>query len=497
MQGEVMLFNSYQFMLFFPCVLAIYFFVPRKFRYIWLLIASYYFYMGWNAKYALLIAASTIVTYLSGLGIEKLPDRKKWIVAGSFVVNIGILFFFKYFDFAWTNLHKILGFFGAELIDKPFDVLLPVGISFYTFQALGYTMDVYRGTIKAEKNIFRYALFVSFFPQLVAGPIERSSNLLRQVDHVEDFKLWDLNRITDGAVLMIWGYFQKMVIADRVSVLVDTVYNNYSAYGSIERITATVMFAIQIYCDFASYSTIAIGAAKIMGFDLMENFNTPYFARSVKDFWRRWHISLSTWFRDYLYISLGGSRCSKLTHYRNIMITFLVSGMWHGAGWSFLIWGGLHGFYQIVGDMLMPVREKMIDKMQIKKDSLSFSLGRIMITFCLVDFAWIFFRMNSLRDSVKFIVGFVTMWDPWTFFDGTLYKLGLDRTEMNILLAALLILFMVDLVRLKLGKTLEHFLKAEMLWFRWSVLITILAFIVVFGIYGPSFDAKSFIYFQF
>ena len=420
-------------MLFFPCVLAVYFIVPRKVRYIWLLIASYYFYMGWNAKYALLIACSTIVTFLSGIGLEKLPKRKKWIVAACFFVNIGILFFFKYFDFAWTNIGKIMGLLGAELIDKPFDVLLPVGISFYTFQALGYTVDVYRGTIKAEKNILRYALFVSFFPQLVAGPIERSSNLLRQVDHVEDFKLWDLNRITDGAILMIWGYFQKMVIADRVSVLVDTVYNNYSAYGSIERLTATVLFAIQIYCDFASYSTIAIGAAKIMGFDLMENFNTPYFARSVKDFWRRWHISLSTWFRDYLYISLGGSRCSKLKRYRNIMITFLVSGLWHGAGWSFLIWGGLHGFYQIIGDVLKPIREKINIRMQVKKDSLSFCLGQILITFCLVDFAWIFFRMNSLRDSVKFITGFVTRWDPWVFFDGTMYKLGLDHTEMNIL----------------------------------------------------------------
>lgn len=492
-----MLFNSYQFMLFFPCVLAVYFIVPRKVRYIWLLIASYYFYMGWNAKYALLIACSTIVTFLSGIGLEKLPKRKKWIVAACFFVNIGILFFFKYFDFAWTNIGKIMGLLGAELIDKPFDVLLPVGISFYTFQALGYTVDVYRGTIKAEKNILRYALFVSFFPQLVAGPIERSSNLLRQVDHVEDFNLWDLNRITDGAILMIWGYFQKMVIADRVSVLVDTVYNNYSTYGSIERLTATVLFAIQIYCDFASYSTIAIGAAKIMGFDLMENFNTPYFARSIKDFWRRWHISLSTWFRDYLYISLGGSRCSKLKRYRNIMITFLVSGLWHGAGWSFLVWGGLHGFYQIIGDVLRPVREKVIIKMQVKKDTLSFCLGQALITFCLVDFAWIFFRMNSLRDSIKFIAGFVTRWDPWVFFDGTLYKIGLDRTEMNILIASLVILLMVDLVRLRLGKTLEKFLKAEMLWFRWSVLIIILAFIVVFGIYGPSFDAKSFIYFQF
>ena len=496
-RGDYMLFNSYQFMLFFPCVLAVYFVIPRRLRYLWLLAASYYFYMGWNARYAVLIAGSTLVTYICGLGIERFASRKKLIVSCSFIINIGILFFFKYFDFAWVNIGRILGRFGISMIDKPFDVLLPVCISFYIFQALGYTMDVYRGTIKAERNVLRYALFVSFFPQLVAGPIERSSNLLRQVDHVDELKLWNLERIKDGAILMIWGYFQKMVIADRVSVIVDTVYNDYAAYGSIERLLATALFAIQIYCDFASYSTIAIGAAKVMGFDLMENFNTPYFARSVQDFWRRWHISLSTWFRDYLYISLGGSRCSKLKRYRNIMITFLVSGLWHGAGWSFLIWGGLHGFYQIIGDMLKPLRKRAVNGLKIAEDTISFRLGQMIITFCLVDFAWIFFRMNSLKDSLRFITGFVTKWNPWTLFDGSLYALGLDRTEMKILTASLVILLLVDIVRAVKGMTLEKFLKSEMLWFRWLVLILLLAFIVVFGVYGPSFDAKSFIYFQF
>lgn len=323
-------------------------------RYIWLLCASYYFYMSWNPKYALLIAFSTVVTYLSGLLIgiinenngdsssqlQKSVRLKKWVVAGSFTVNLAILFFFKYFDFALSNVNRILTAVGISMIEKPFDVLLPVGISFYTFQALSYTMDVYRGDVRAERNILKYALFVSFFPQLVAGPIERSKNLLSQVEKAHTFQLWNYNRIANGAVIMLWGYFQKMVIADRVALLVDTVYDKYWLYGSTALILASVLFAVQIYCDFASYSSIAIGAAEIMGFSLMENFDTPYFSRSVKEFWRRWHISLSSWFRDYLYIPLGGNRKGKVRKYINTMVVFLTSGLWHGASWNFVVWGG-------------------------------------------------------------------------------------------------------------------------------------------------------------
>lgn len=325
-------------------------------RYIWLLCASYYFYMSWNPKYALLIAFSTVVTYLSGLLIgiinenngdsssqlQKSVRLKKWVVAGSFTVNLAILFFFKYFDFALSNVNRILTAVGISMIEKPFDVLLPVGISFYTFQALSYTMDVYRGDVRAERNILKYALFVSFFPQLVAGPIEQSKNLLSQVEKAHTFQLWNYNRIANGAVIMLWGYFQKMVIADRVALLVDTVYDKYWLYGSTALILASVLFAVQIYCDFASYSSIAIGAAEIMGFSLMENFDTPYFSRSVKEFWRRWHISLSSWFRDYLYIPLGGNRKGKVRKYINTMVVFLTSGLWHGASWNFVVWGGAY-----------------------------------------------------------------------------------------------------------------------------------------------------------
>ncbi len=300
-----MLFNSFDFLCFFPVVLIVYFFVPSKWRYLWLLVASYYFYMGWNPKYALLIGISTVVTFVSGWMMEWI-NKKRLVLFSCVAANLGILFFFKYFDFALGNLNRILSLFHIQLIEKPFDVILPVGISFYTFQALSYTIDVYYGEIRAEKNFFRYALFVSFFPQLVAGPIERSKNLLNEIVALPQKKLWNYERITQGLMVMLWGYFQKMVIADRIAILVDNVYNSYYMYGSVELAVATVGFAIQIYCDFASYSTIAIGAAQVMGFTLMENFDTPYFAHSIKEFWRRWHISLSTWFRDYVYIAWGG-----------------------------------------------------------------------------------------------------------------------------------------------------------------------------------------------
>lgn len=492
-----MLFNSYDFMIFFPIVILIYFIVPRKARYIWLLVASYYFYMGWNPKYALLIAISTIITYMSGRLLDKAESHRKWIVAGSFITNIGILVFFKYFDFLLGNLNAALGALGITALDKPFDVLLPVGISFYTFQALSYTMDVYRGEIPAEKNILRYALFVSFFPQLVAGPIERSKNLLSQVAHVEEINLWDYERVTRGFMLMLWGFFQKMVIADRVAILVDTVYDSYWMYGSIELILATVLFAVQIYCDFSSYSTIAIGAARVMGFRLMENFNTPYFARSIKEFWQRWHISLSTWFRDYLYIPLGGNRCSRLRRYFNLMVTFLVSGLWHGASWSFIAWGGLHGFYQIIVDILRPWKKKLIERYQMKAESFSYKLGQAFITFVLVDFAWIFFRMNSLKYSLQFIGRIFTQWDPWVLFDKSLYNLGLSQQEMSIAFFAVMILILIDLVHYLRGKALDEALAGQCLWFRWGALLFLLSYIIVFGIYGPAFEAKQFIYFQF
>lgn len=348
-----MLFNSVDFLIFFPIVVLIYFMVPKKVRYIWLLGTSYYFYMSWNPKYALLIFLSTLLTWLTGIGIGYFREKgssvmaQKLCVAVCCVANLGILAFFKYFDFLLENLNILLNGLGIQSINKPFEVLLPVGISFYTFQALSYIIDVYRRDVKIEKNLARYALFVSFFPQLVAGPIERSTNLLTQIIELPKKKLLDYQRITDGLIYMLYGFWLKMVIADRASVLVDYVFDKWYLYGTVELCVGAIMFAIQIYCDFASYSAIAIGASQVMGITLMENFEAPYFAVSIKDFWRRWHISLSSWFRDYVYIPLGGNRCSKIRKYFNLIVTFLASGLWHGANWTYVIWGG---FARIISD---------------------------------------------------------------------------------------------------------------------------------------------------
>lgn len=500
-----MLFNSIDFLIFFPIVVLLYWVIPKRFRYLWLLVASYYFYMNWNAKYALLIGLSTVITYLCGLGISIVQKKggnhrlrnQKIVIAVGFVTNLGILFFFKYFNFALENINAVLSALHLAPIDNRFDVMLPVGISFYTFQALGYIVDVYRGEIEAERNLFRYALFVSFFPQLVAGPIERSGNLLNQLRDIENQKTFSWERVVNGLTVMLYGYFMKMVIADRISLMVDEVFEYAFMYGTLELFVGAVAFSIQIYCDFGSYSLIAIGAAQVMGFSLMENFNTPYFSCSIKEFWRRWHISLSTWFRDYLYIPLGGNRCSKPRKYLNLMVTFLVSGLWHGASWNYVVWGGIHGLYQVLGELLLPLKKRFINMFHVRTECDSYKWGQMLTTFLLAAFAWIFFRADSFADAILYIGRMFTKWNPWVLFDGGLYELGLDRMEMQVLFVALVILFLVDLVRYRKGMRIDAYLMSQNMVFRWFVLLGLILMIVVFGEYGPAFGDNQFIYFQF
>lgn len=497
-----MLFNSIEFLIFFPIVVLLYFIMPKRFRQFYLLICSYYFYMCWNAKYAILLFFSTFVTYIIGLlvGIisKEETDRKKLFlrkvfVGFGFTLNLSILFFFKYMDFLISNLNIALGNMGAPLIHIPFDIVLPVGISFYIFQALGYTIDVYRGDLKAEKNLIKYAVFVSFFPQLVAGPIERSANLLNQFDETHKF---DFERAKNGILLMLWGFFQKVIIADRITMLVDNIYNHPQYYEGFAIAIATVFFAFQVYCDFAGYTNIARGASQIMGFRLINNFDSPYFARSVAEFWRRWHISLSTWFRDYLYFPLGGSRNGNKKSCRNIMIVFLVSGIWHGASWTFVIWGALNGLYQVFGKIFAPVRKKVYQKFNVNEDAFSHKLMQTIFTFCLVDFAWIFFRAQDLKTAFLIIERMFTSFNPWIFFDETLWQLGLTQQEFMIGILAIIVLLVVDYWHYK-GKQLRQILSQQGIWFRWSCYISAIFIILIFGIYGPGFDANQFIYFQF
>ncbi len=346
-----MLFNSIEFLMFFPVVLLIYYAIPNKFKQLWLLLSSYYFYMAWSVKYVLLILSSTIITFTSGLLLESVEKRraitrfsknkkkyfKNRIVAFSFIINLGILVFFKYSNFLIDILQYAFEVIGIKLFIPSFDIILPVGISFYTFQALSYTMDVYRGEISAERNFVRYALFVSFFPQLVAGPIERSGNLLKQLSSLKKFSF---ENAREGLILMLWGYFLKIVLADRIAIFVDFVYGDITKHGGYFLVIATILFAVQIYCDFYGYSVIAMGSAKILGIRLMENFDAPYLSTSVGEFWRKWHISLTSWFKDYLYIPLGGNRKGKSRKLLNKLLVFIVSGIWHGAEITFVVWGG-------------------------------------------------------------------------------------------------------------------------------------------------------------
>lgn len=428
-----MLFNSLAFLLFFPIVLLLHWITPKKYRWIVLLIASYFFYMSWNPYLVILILGTTIVSYGSAILIEKTQSLKlkKFILSICLIVCLGVLFFFKYFNFLSQSVIDLLKLFGLPMSEFSLKLLLPVGISFYTFQTLSYTIDVYRGRIKAEKHFGYYALFVSFFPQLVAGPIERPDNLLPQLK--KDRKL-DRDDLTIGAKFILIGFFKKVIIADSIAPIVNSVYNNPSEATGLSVLIATILFAVQILCDFDGYTNIAIGVSKTMGIDLMQNFNNPYGARTIKEFWSRWHISLSTWFRDYLYIPLGGNRCKKSRHLFNLFITFLLSGLWHGANWTFVIWGALHGLYQIIGILTNKYRDKLKTRIHLKSTPLESILQRTS-TFALVCFAWLFFRANSIGDCKILLTKLFTDW--------SLSPIVLEESLQTIGLAGIMPLFII------------------------------------------------------
>ena len=490
-------------MLFFPIVVIAYFIIPNKIKHLWLLVMSYFFYMCWNAKYALLMLLSTTITFASGILIDRVNGlkcddckkwvRKKWIVGLCFGANLAILFFFKYFNFTVELMEAGFELLGITLDIPELDVVLPVGISFYTFQALSYTMDVYREEISAEKNFFRYALFVSFFPQLVAGPIERSKHLLQQLDTPRKF---DPERVRDGILLMLWGFFLKIVLADRLAIFVDTVYGDIALYPGWYLIVATILFAIQIYCDFAGYSTIAVGTAEILGVKLMENFNAPYMATSVSGFWRRWHISLTSWFMDYLYIPLGGSRKGIIRKYINKMIVFLVSGLWHGASLTFVLWGAINGLYQVLEEFAQPLRDKAVTFLNLNRESLGHVLMSRVMTFVLIDFSWIFFRARGIKEAVYIVKSVFTASNPWILFDGSLYQCGLDAKNFGLVCIAIAVLMFADWCKTK-GIVIRNVIVKQDDWFRCIFIAVCVCFLLLFGLWGPAFDQANFIYFQF
>lgn len=473
-------FNSIQFLLFYPIVAVLNFVVPRKYRWIPLLISSYYFYMTWNAKLIFLILFTTAISFASGILIEKKPKHKTLWMVISVVASLSILFFFKYYNFVAGTIGN---FFGTDLT---LQLILPVGISFYTFQTLSYSIDVYRGNIKAEPNFFYYALFVSFFPQLVAGPIERPNNLLPQFHAEHKFNLDDL---FIGSKRMLAGFFKKIVVADTVVVYVNAVYNNPGKTGGLAIIIATILFAVQIYCDFSGYTDIAIGCARIMGYHLMQNFDRPYSSENIRDFWTRWHISLSSWFKDYLYIPLGGNRKGYTRQLVNLFIVFLVSGLWHGADWTFILWGLLHGIYRIVGDLTYKKREKLYARMGIDTTSRPVRMLRTAITFVLVCFAWIFFRANNTAELLMILEKLFTSFSASTFAS----ELGLTLNSALIIILAIVIMILSDR-KLTLAKydspNGAKLLGGTSLYLLWAIMF---AWLILLASDGSS----AFIYFQF
>jgi D-alanyl-lipoteichoic acid acyltransferase DltB (MBOAT superfamily) len=440
--------------------------------------------MCWNYKYIVLLLFTTIVCYSCAIWIYKTKIRgvKVSLLVFTLLVYLGTLFFFKYFNFFGEVINNAFQKFNIFYNIPAYHYLLPVGISFYTFQALSYTIDVYRGDIKPEYHFGKFALFKSFFPQLVAGPIERATHLLPQFSKKHEFSYVAFR---DGIVLMTWGFFKKVVIADRVSEYASLVYNNPHSYQGLHFLIATLFFTIQIYCDFSGYSDIARGTARIMGYDLMVNFRMPYLSKSIREFWQRWHISLSTWFRDYFYISLGGSRVSKWRHYLNTFLTFLISGLWHGANWTFVIWGALHGFYMIFAMWTKSIREKINIFTGLSKAPALLSLIQILITCSLSIFAWIFFRARNLNEAL-FIIKSMTHLQPVENINLFTFK-----ADMALSIFLILFLFIVDIFEDR--HSLSDKLKLSPVYLKWTLLVGMICSIFVLG----KWEQIDFLYFQF
>jgi D-alanyl-lipoteichoic acid acyltransferase DltB (MBOAT superfamily) len=478
------LFNSLQFLVFFPVVTALYFLAPHRVRWLLLLIASCVFYAAFIPKYLLILFFLILVDYSAGIWIENAAGaRRRSLLVMSIVANVGILGFFKYINFVDANLTALFGALQLGWVIPHLDIILPIGLSFHTFQSMSYTIEVYRGRQTAERHLGIYALYVMFYPQLVAGPIERPQNLLHQFREPHTF---DGARVIDGLKLMLWGFFKKVVIADRLALYVNGIYDHPTAQHGWPLIVATYFFAFQIYCDFSGYTDIAIGAAQVMGFRLMDNFTRPYFAKSVVEFWQRWHISLSSWFRDYLYIPLGGNRVPVPRWFLNIMVVFLVSGLWHGANWTFLAWGALHGSYVIAGVATFAWQRRFFESAPMRRIAWSRRWIEALITFHLVLAGWVFFRAGSMSDA-GYIFGHA-------FTGLTAASLRGIVTTDTFVLSVVFIAFMECVHVIERHGQMRRFLDDKPIAVRWGFYYALILLIVNFGMFH---NPAQFIYFQF
>lgn len=488
-----MVFNSFEYLFFFPIVAILYYLTPFRWRWLMLLLASYYFYMSWKAPYVLIIIMQTVVAYGAALMIGKLSDRRSriaWMTFG-LTINIGMLFVYKYLKFFTTTFNNILAYLHLPATPLPvYDLLLPIGISFFTFQTVAYIVDVYRGSLPPEKHFGLFSLFVALFPHLIAGPITRGAHILPQL---KTEVLLNHKRIAGGLRLILLGMFKKIVVADRLAHLVDTVYNNPSNYEGIVLIVATVFFAFQIYCDFSGYVDIAIGSAQILGVDFPDNFNSPYQAASFTDFWRRWHITLMSWLRDYVYFPLGGSHHGLSRTCMNTFVTFLISGLWHGASWTFVIWGGLNGFYMIVERITKPIRQRIVHALKLDSTpglSHLYTLLCVAVTFSSICFAWIFFRANTLDDASYIVTHLFVGWNG--FKESSLYTAGTNFDRANFYLGIFSVLTL-EIFHFMLKGNTRFMLADKPTWLRWSVSYLLILTLLLFGDYGN----KPFIYFAF
>ena len=472
-----MIYNSFHFLVIYPFLFLAYYLIPARFvgtRNLFLLLVSYLLYMNFNAAYALILIGVTAVTYFSARFIDNNKPRGKAVLTAMVVLTLVPLLVFKYYDFVCETGQSLLALLGIRVELKGLNWAVPVGISFFTFQALGYLWDVWYGRIKAERNFLHYALFVGFFPSIVSGPINKASLVLSQIKSMRPY--FDYSKAVDGLKLLLWGMFMKVVVADRVALYVDTVFSHYDNYSGLSCFVASLLYTTQIYADFAGYSLMAIGIGKTLGFELTENFRRPYLAYSITDFWRRWHISLSTWLKDYVYIPLGGSRCSKLRNYWNIIVTFLVSGIWHGANWTFVIWGLWHGLFQVV--------EKATGQ---QKCNYGFwgKVGKIFVTFMLVNFVWIFFRMPTLSDACNVMA---RIFNPALL--GNLYLP--ERSNTLFMVMGVIVLMVKDLTDEYCPKSF-NLMDNNSVWVRWLTYLICIVMIMLTGV----FDAGQFIYANF
>ena len=474
------LFNSIQFLIFFPLVCIAYFALPHRWRWLFLLAASCYFYMAFIPIYILILLVTILIDYFAALFIESSRGgRRRAGLALSIVSTCLVLFFFKYYDFVISNLNALASLSGLNAALVPLGLILPIGLSFHTFQSLSYVVEVYRGQQKPERHFGIYALYVMFFPQLVAGPIERPQNLLHQFYEPHSF---DYERVRNGLRMMLWGFFKKVVVADRLALYVNTVYANLSHHTGSTIAVATVFFAFQIYCDFSGYSDIAIGAARVLGFELMKNFDKPYFARSISEFWRRWHISLSTWFKDYLYVPLGGNRASRPRWVLNILITFVVSGLWHGAAWTYIIWGGLNGMYLVISSLSQPARRAVAARVGLAARPAIHAGVQILCTFVLTCIAWVFFRAPDFEAAIAAL-------ERMALNHGPLFLGG----ARDLIYGGIGIVMVLGMDSWMGRRTIDEALESRTRVQRWLIYLGLLVWIVCAGV----FNASQFIYFQF